>query len=89
MARDRLTKSAAAFLAKAARPRCSRCGGASPAGSRCCAHCGTALLAAVKAAGDGRRDALLAKIHAEPNSLYREAWWRQLTALDRLDGSAS
>jgi hypothetical protein len=88
MARDRLTKSAAAFLAKSVRPRCSRCGGASPAGSKRCAHCGTALLAAVKA-GDGRRDALLAKIHSEPNSLYREAWWRQLAALDRADGSAS
>lgn len=89
MARDRLTKSAAAALARAGRPRCSRCGGASPAGSRCCTHCGTALLTAVKGAGDGRREALLAKIHAEPNNLYREAWWRQLAAMDRLDGSAS
>ena len=80
MARDRAAKAAAgpAFIAKSARPQCRRCTKASPAGSRFCVHCGTALLGVVKSAEQARREVLLAKIHAESDPSAREGWWTEL-----------
>jgi hypothetical protein len=65
-----------AFLAKAARPRCGRCGNASRHGARHCTTCGVSLLQVVKSAGEAERDRYLAMHRAEPDPGRREVYWR-------------
>jgi hypothetical protein len=65
-----------AFLAKAARPRCGRCGSASRHGARHCTSCGVSLLQVVKSAGEAQRDRYLGLAAAEPDPGQRELLWR-------------
>jgi hypothetical protein len=64
-----------AFLAKAARPRCGRCGNASRYGAKHCTSCGAALLSVVKSAADTERDRYMALLRASPDPVLREGYW--------------
>lgn len=67
---------APAFLAKAAKPRCGRCGNASRYGAKHCTSCGASLLQLVKSAGEIERDRYMALAKREPDPGRRQVYWQ-------------
>ena len=64
------------FLAKAAKPRCSRCGNASRYGAKHCTTCGASLLQPVKSAGETESDRYMTLHRREADPGRRELYWQ-------------
>jgi ribosomal protein L40E len=64
------------FVGKAMRPQCPRCRATSRPSARHCTHCGSALLAVVKSAGQVERDRYLSLAKRSPDPGRREVLWQ-------------